>query len=476
MKTPWELFQQRDQSWLTGVDAGLIESLARTRYESLLQQGVMTVVLVEPDQARFLAGFLAAASVPCRLVLGNPDWSQKEWQQVCEMFDLDSERDVVWGTQVLSSGQSPPSPQFCGNRVVSKSPRIGGLGSAPTGIYIPTGGSSGQLRFAIHTWETLSAAVSGFQAYFEIQNINSCCLLPLHHVSGLMQFVRALLTDGQLVIHPWKALESGQLPPTLPDDCFLSLVPTQLSRLLKTPHWPWLRQFQAILLGGAPAWESLLAEARELGLPLAPTYGMTETAGQIATLKPLEFLAGRSGCGRPLPHATLTVGDDQGQPVPVGTVGHLMVQADALMVGYFPSEPIGDGNAFRSDDLARFDDAGYLHILGRTSSKIITGGENVFPAAVEAAIRATDLVQDICVLGWPDADWGQIVVAAYVPATTTVTPQQIQTALTGHLARYQWPRRWIARSALPRNAQGKVALPTLKTQLEKEFAPVSPSA
>jgi o-succinylbenzoate---CoA ligase len=275
-----------------------------------------------------------------------------------------------------------------------------------------------------------------------------------------------------LIIHPWKALESGLLPPPLPDHCFLSLVPTQLSRLLKTSHWPWLRQFQAILLGGAPAWESLLAEARELGLPIGPTYGMTETAGQVATLKPLEFLAGQSGCGRPLPHATLTVCDHQGQPVPVGTVGHLMIQADSLMVGYFPSAPIGP--VFPSDDLACFDAEGYLHILGRSSRKIITGGENVFPAAVEAAIRATDLVQDVCVVGWPDAEWGQIVVAAYVPQPA-ITAAHIQTALAGHLARYQWPRRWIARSALPRNAQGKIALQTLQTQLEKEFAPLSPS-
>lgn len=117
---------------------------------------------------------------------------------------------------------------------------------------IPTGGSSGKIRFAIHTWETLTAAVRGFQEFFAVEQINSCCVLPLYHVSGLMQFLRSFTTGGKLIVVPFKTLESLTSPFNFaeqfaPANSFLSLVPTQLQRLLQRPAAvDWLTQFRII--------------------------------------------------------------------------------------------------------------------------------------------------------------------------------------------------------------------------------------
>ncbi|MEO1401576.1 MAG: AMP-binding protein, partial [Cyanobacteria bacterium J06635_1] len=115
-----------------------------------------------------------------------------------------------------------------------------------------TGGTSGQIRFAMHTWETLSAAVHGFLDYFECEVTHAYCVLPLYHVSGLMQALRTWLSGGQLVVQPFKALLQGNRQIRPDSAWFISLVPTQLHRLLSADiandlndFTTWLSRFQA---------------------------------------------------------------------------------------------------------------------------------------------------------------------------------------------------------------------------------------
>jgi O-succinylbenzoic acid--CoA ligase len=328
---------------------------------------------------------------------------------------------------------------------------------------IPTGGSSGQIRFAIHTWNTLMASVAGFREYFQVNQVNACCVLPLYHVSGLMQFMRSFTSDGSLIHLPFKAVEHGLENTTRfqPSECFLSLVPTQLQRLLQTPtSTAFLSQFHTVLLGGAPAWTDLLTLARQQQIRLAPTYGMTETASQVVTLQPADFLRGQTGCGQVLPHAQIIIRDQEGRSLPPNQTGLVTIQTPALALGYYP-QPF-TSSEFQTDDLGYFDSDGYLHLIGRNSHKIITGGENVFPIEVEAAIRSTGLVSDVCVFGLPDSEWGEAVTAAYVPTATSVTIASLQTALSDRLSRFKQPKRWIALDQIPHNAQGKANYHHLK--------------
>ncbi len=432
--TPWE-YLQNHPNYLPGTPAFQSVTYQYVQTLSNLPPG-QTIVLAEADPIKFLAFWIAAASTPHRLVLANPHWQSHEWKQVYDRI----QPNIIIG---------PAPPSIALNLGTGERP----LARTSPAILIPTGGTSGQLKFAIHTWDTLRNAVEGLQQYFQIPQINSCCVLPLYHVSGLMQAARSLTTHGQLTLHPWKSLESGILPVPHPHS-FLSLVPTQLLKLLDR-HEPamveFLQTFEAIFIGGAPAWDSLLDRARPLQLPIAPTYGMTETAGQIATLKPQDFLAGHSGCGQVLPHAQITIATDS----------RLQIEARSQMLGYFPPQP------FQLDDLGHFDDRGSLHLTGRQSDKIISGGENIFPTEVEAAIRATGLVADVCVVAIPDDRWGEAVAAAIV---TGHDLRDVQSALTTQLAPYKHPKHWRIIPALPRSAQGKITKSTIKSW----FTPATP--
>lgn len=397
-----------------------------------------TVVVAEAEPVRCLAAILAGWQTGATVVLANPHWGQREWQQV-DMLLQPNRRQPLLPNWKLYLADIP-----C---------------AEPQSLLIATGGTSGQIKFARHTWTTLMASVQGFQAHFQIATVNAYCVLPLYHVSGFMQALRTLTTSGQLILQPYAKLKQGSLLPLPAENSgFLSLVPTQLQELLNqgNAYLPWLRQFQAILLGGAPPWPALLAQARSCSIPLAPTYGMTETASQIATLHPAEFLAGQTGSGRILPHATVQILNDQGQPQPPNTPGRLAITAQSLCHGYLAHPPSGLSQAsFLTDDLGYLDSQGYLHLLGRHSTTLITGGEKVQPEELEALLLVAGLVQAVCVVGIPDSHWGQAVCALVVPK-----PQLFFADLAHWLAprvvSYKRPKYWVCLENLPQSAQGKI--------------------
>ena len=445
MERPLAYLKKRaDDDWLIGYDSRELTALAEQLYLELTQQMLHRgtapkILLAERNPVRFLAGFIAACAAGCSVFLCNPNWVRQEWQQVFELVQPDL--ILGYGDWGSSARDYYPNPQ----------PPI----LNPQWIMIPTGGTSGQIRFAIHTWETLMASVRGFQQYFQLNRVNSFCVLPLYHVSGLMQFLRSFTTGGSLAIMPSKELSAGQKCNIDPAKFFISLVPTQLQRLLENPALSgWLSQFQTVLLGGAPAWSTLLEQARRQSIRLAPTYGMTETASQIATLKPKDFLSGTNNCGQVLPHAQVTIRSFTGQLLGANQTGIITIKASSLALGYYP-ELFTNRDNFQLDDLGFVDFKGYLNIVGRSSSKIITGGENVFAFEVESAIRATQLVNDVCVIGVPHQQWGQVVTAIYVPSNS-ITTAELQAVLEDKLSKYKRPKYWIPLASLPRNSQGKV--------------------
>ncbi|MEI2579773.1 2-succinylbenzoate--CoA ligase [Scytonema sp. PRP1] len=489
-------YQPLPQDWLICDDRDLFAQLSEQLYLELTQfsyyRGTpLKILLAERDPVRFLAGFLAACAARCPVFLCNPDWGKQEWQQV---FDLVNP-DLIWGLGTRNWGQNnskysagSPSGMPAARQGRTQSPTEGNppaaLSHRPRGVYkiqnskilsphlptssspdsafimIPTGGSSGKMKFAIHTWETLMASVKGFTEHFSLNQVNSFCVLPLYHVSGLMQFMRSFTTGGRLVIQLFKDLESGQIKNQIstiePSNFCISLVPTQLQRLLQNSELTeWLSQFQTVLLGGAPAWNELLEKARYYNIRLAPTYGMTETASQIATLKPDDFLNGKDSCTQVLPHASVKICNEQGEELNSNQIGNITIYSQSLALGYYPNT--WDNQEYlRVDDLGFLDNQGYLHIVGRNSEKIITGGENVYPIEIESTIRATQMVADVCVIGIPDKLWGQAVTAIYIPKNSKTSDLEIRNLLKQKLSKFKIPKHWIPVQTLPRNSQGKI--------------------
>ncbi len=339
--------------------------------------------------------------------------------------------------------------------------RMGEEDSERGWLMIPSGGTSGALKFARHDQDTIAVAVRGFCAHFGLTRVNAVGLLPMHHVSGFMAWMRCAVTGGTYLPWSWAELKTGMRPEVSAGEWVISLVPTQLQRLLEMPDAvEWLRGFKIIFVGGGPVWPELAEAAARAKLPISLSYGMTETAAMISALRPEEFLAGARSSGTPLPHAQVTITGE----------GLIRIAGDSLYRGYFPA--VRSELEFRTEDLGFLDERGHLHIAGRRDAMIITGGKKVQPAEVEAALRATGLFADVGVIGVPDFEWGEAVVACYPISTShMISGSTIARALEGSsLLAYQYPKRYVAIAASdwPRNAQGKLNRAALQAWVKRQ--------
>lgn len=364
-------------------------------------------IVAEREPARFMAAFAEAVATGGQVFLADPNWSD------AQRVELDA-----------TARQASASPDGRG------------------WLMIPSGGTSGKLKFARHDEETLGAAVRGFCGHFGLARVNAIGVLPLHHVSGLMAWLRCGLTGGDYVPWDWKRLDALEFPARAAGrDWVISLVPTQLQRLLASREaTAWLREFRTIFLGGGPAWSEILDAAAQAALPVSLSYGMTETAAMVTALRPAEFLAGERSSGRALPHARVRIDAD----------GVVVVNAESVFRGHYPE--MRGAREFTTEDLGRVDARGYLHVLGRRDAVIITGGKKVHPSEVETALRASGEFSDVAVIGVPDPEWGEIVVACYPLGAREPQVARATFALAG----YQRPKRFVAIPDWPRNAQGKV--------------------
>ncbi|WP_392532057.1 2-succinylbenzoate--CoA ligase [Nostoc sp. C117] len=469
MEQPLECLNNlANDDWLIGYNSHEFHQIAQDLYLELTNlsasKTLPKIILAEREPLRFLASFIAACAAKCPVFLCNPDWGTQEWQQV---FDL-VKPDIILGEIPHSHTPTLYHSERAKRPANSTQHRLNAPLPLTALIMIPTGGSSGQIKFAIHTWETLTASVQGFTEYFQLKQVNSFCMLPLYHVSGLMQFMRSFATGGKLAIQAFKDVESGKILNIKQSIFFISLVPTQLQRLLPNPELTeWLAQFYTVLLGGAPAWNELLEKARFHRIRLAPTYGMTETASQIATLKPDDFLSGKISSGQILPHAKVTIRNQQGEILKPHQIGNITIYTQSLALGYYPITRENQDN-FQVDDIGFLDEQGYLNIIGRNSDKIITGGENIYPVEIESAILETQMVADICIIGIPDKHWGQVLTAIYIPKKSDTSVLNMQTLLKDKLSKFKIPKYWIPQANLPRNSQGKINRQQLQ-QIATEF-------
>ena len=403
------------------------------------------LAIASPDPLAYAAHAIAALVAGRDSLLCNPRWTAAE-RTIAETLRLSPVGHVA--------DVAPPSPLRPVDSPPAGGRRSGGAVSAPR-ILVATGGTGGVLRFATHTPDTLESAALALRSFTAGAPLNSLCLLPLHHIGGFQQLIRALATGGKLLLADWHAVAAGRRPPlpAVAGGWMLSLVPTQLQRLIEDQSaCTWLRGFSMILLGGAPASAALLARARAERLPLAISYGASEFAAALAVQPPAAFLAGETGL-RPLPHATVRILDpDTAAPLDVGALGRIEVSATSLFLGYWPE--LRTPGPFRTEDLGRIDTTGHLHVVGRADTAINTGGEKVHPAEIEAALRATGAFTEIVVLAVPDPRWGECV-AALFPAADTPDLTAVERTLRATLSPHKLPRRWLPIADWPRTAAGK---------------------
>ncbi|MEA2398279.1 MAG: o-succinylbenzoate---CoA ligase [Thermoleophilaceae bacterium] len=265
------------------------------------------------------------------------------------------------------------------------------------------------------------------------------CVLPVFHVGGLAILLRSAIYGTTAVVHD--GFDRDAVASTLASSevTLVSLVATMLRRLRDSglEDAPALR---AALLGGGPVPRDLLEWAAGRGLPVLQTYGLTETASQVATLPAREALSHHGSAGRPLLGVDLRIGDD----------GEILVRGPMVARGALAAD-----GWLHTGDGGHLDEDGFLHVDGRLDDTIVTGGENVAAAQVEDALLAHPAVADAAVAGRPDSEWGQAV-TAWIVLATQVPDHELDAHCRSRLAGYKVPRRFVRMDELPRNAAGKV--------------------
>jgi len=310
-----------------------------------------------------------------------------------------------------------------------------------TAVIIGTSGSTG-----VPKGVELSAAALRHSARASLDRVGArpgerwLCCLPVTHVAGLQVLVRALAGGTEPVL-----AERADAETVAASGCaHVSLVPTQLQRLLLRAGTP-LAGFSSVLLGGAAAPPALLTAARDAGVPVVTTYGMTETCG---------------GCvydGIPLDGVRAEVRDD----------GRIWISGPVLFSGYLGGPRAPADGWFRTGDLGVLDAAGRLTVRGRADDVINTGGHKVVPGEVAAALQTCPGVRDAAVVGQPDPEWGERVVAVVVPADPADPPalELLRRHVRERLPRYAIPSRVVTVDAVPMLPSGKHDIVRLRQEL-----------
>jgi O-succinylbenzoic acid--CoA ligase len=336
--------------------------------------------------------------------------------------------------------------------------RPGGIPvSEQTAVVIATSGSTGQPKGV-----ELSASALTHSARASLARVGAApgerwlLCLPATHIAGIQVLVRSLVAGTAPVI-------AGRLDTTVLEGsgcAHVSIVPTQLRRLLgttggaaqgaldETADGPatWARNFQSVLLGGAAAPGDLITRARDAGIPVVTTYGMSETCG---------------GCvydSLPLDGVSVDTGDD----------GRIRISGPVLFSGYRlrPDLPALNGGWFATSDLGVIGANGQLTVRGRADDVINTGGQKVVAGEVASVLETHPGVREAVVIGRPDAEWGERVTAVIVPDNSAQPPtlDLLSRHVRERLPRYAAPRELVLLDALPMLPSGKPDLEFLRRE------------
>ena len=349
-------------------------------------------------------------------------------------------------------------------------------------IIIYTSGTSGQPKGAIHTEQTAFFTATNFALLNRVdQRSVFLCDMPLFHVIGIVTICRTTLLQGGTLLlsagfDPVLTLERLS-DPALGVTHYMC-VPQMAQTLRQQPAYDPANLSRMVFFGtgGAPNPPALVRRFVEDGVPMADGYGSSEGGTVLGMpLGDLSRIAAKAGsAGVPPASVRLRLVDDAGADVADGEVGEILVRGPNVSPGYWnrptAAEPGGEG-WFRTGDTARRDADGFYYIVDRKKDMFISGGENVYPAEIEAILLELDSVAEACVIGIADAQWGEVGCAFVVPrAGCPVTEQDVIDHCRSRLARFKTPKRIVIADELPRTASGKLRKNLLREQYRGEAA------
>ncbi len=344
-------------------------------------------------------------------------------------------------------------------------------------LMVYTSGTTGQPKGAVHTARSLLFTILNGVAHQDLTAADRVLtVLPLFHVGGLnIQTLPALHVGATVVLQrrfdPGDALDLvARYRPTQ-----TLFVPAVMSAILDHPDLDRvdLSSLVGINSGSSVVPEHLISGFLDRGIPVGQVYGTTETGPTAVVLRYDDGAAHLGSCGRPALHSELRLVDGDGRDVAPGEAGELLVRGPHLF-DHYHRRPAETGAAFvdgwyRTGDVGRLDDDGWLFIEDRLGDVLISGGENVYPAEVENTLSEHPGIGAVAVIGRSDDRWGEVPVAVVEPAGDAPTPsvEELRAWCVDRLARFKQPREVIVVDALPRTALGKVTKHVLRADLDQ---------
>lgn len=347
-------------------------------------------------------------------------------------------------------------------------------------VLLYTSGSTGRPKGALLTHQQLHwNAVNTQLACNLTADDSTLTFTPLFHTGGLNCLTTPLLWRGGRVILA-RGFDAGESLATIVAEriSLLMGVPTIFQMMADHPAFEGadLGCVRDALVGGAALPLPLLARYRSRGIPLRQGFGLTEVGPNCFSLPPSEIERKWGSVGMPVPHVAARLVRPDGSECGADEAGELWLSGPAVCAGYLAdpaatAAAMGDG-WFRTGDLLSRDAEGYYSVRGRIKDMFISGGENVYPPEVEAAIAELPGVAQVAVVGVPDARWGEVGMAFVEPQPgVAIDAAAVLEGLNGRLARYKIPRHVRVQSPLPLTASGKLDRVALRAGALAEVQP-----
>jgi acyl-CoA synthetase (AMP-forming)/AMP-acid ligase II len=401
-------------------------------------------------------------------------------------------RDRLLGVSQYVAMESPQPGMALFEDLITQSPREASeaeVDEADINILMYTSGTTGRPKGVMLTYGDFVTYVCGHTELADGTPRGAALLsVPLYHIAGITFMLTNVFTGRRLVI--LRQFEAAEWLETVQRERITHafLVPTMVKRVLDHPAFGQevCSSLEILAYGAAPMPVPVIRRAITMFPPTVGfinAFGQTETTATVSILGPEDHrLEGSAleverkvqrlaSIGRPLPDVEVRIVDTEGAEVAVGEVGEIAVRTPRLMKGYVSQDdataPTIVNGWLHTRDMGWMDADGYLYLAGRKDDLIIRGGENISPAEVEAVLHTHPAIEEAAIIGLPDVDWGEQVMAIVVPkADSPLRAEEVIDWCHQRLASFKKPAIVQFVSALPRNALGKV----LRQELRQKFA------